>query len=383
MRHWLSRHKRLIFVSATLITLGLTLWETNHFLQEFKKEENAKMKILALAYQKLIEADLNDSNLLTLSTNILESNHTIPIIIIDQDSTVVFYRNLPKDNKDFLMKKAREFASYNRTFYLDIDKSKNKYQRLYYGNSSLLTKLTYYPLVLVLIFLLFAAVIYQYYHTGKISDENRLWSGLAKETAHQIGTPLSSLMGWVEILKLENNPDLPVEEIEKDIQRLNIISQRFSKIGSYPKLEPQNIADITRKSLQYLKDRISKLIDIELITPDELIVLLNEDLYSWVIENLIKNAIDAMDGKGKITIEISRKGKDVFVDISDTGRGIATSKFKKIFLPGYTTKKRGWGLGLSLAKRIIEQYHKGKIFVKKSKQGEGTTFRIELAHYSK
>jgi sensor histidine kinase YesM len=378
MRHWLSRHKRLIFVSATLIALSLTLWETNRFLQEFKKEENTKMKILALAYQKLIEADINDSNLLTLSTNILESNHTIPIIIINQDSTVVFYRNLPKDNKEYLMRKAREFAGYNQPFYLEIDKSKQKYQRLYYGNSSLLTKLTYYPLVLVLIFLLFAAVIYQYYRTGKISDENRLWSGLAKETAHQIGTPLSSLIGWVEILKLEKNPDLPVEEIEKDIQRLNIISQRFSKIGSNPKLESVNITETTRKTLQYLKGRTSKLIDIELIAPNKLTTSLNEDLYSWVIENLIKNAIDAMDGKGKITIEINKKGKLILVDISDTGKGIPASKFKKIFLPGYTTKKRGWGLGLSLAKRIIEQYHKGKIFVKKSKPGEGTTFRIEL-----
>jgi sensor histidine kinase YesM len=378
MRHWLSRHKRLVFVSVTLLALILTLWETNRFLQEFKKEEKAKTKILTLAYQKLIEAKPNDSHLLTLSSNILESNHTIPIIIIDQDSTVVFHRNFKSESTEYLLNKAKKFADADQSFYLEIDKNTGKYQRLYYGKSSLSTKLTYYPIVLVLIFLLFTAVIYQYYRTGKISDENRLWSGLAKETAHQIGTPLSSLIGWVEILKQENNPDLPIEEIEKDIQRLNIISQRFSKIGSTPELSSQNISEVTRKTLQYLKNRISKLIEIDLIENTNEKVLLNENLYSWVIENLVKNAIDAMDGKGKITIITGKKKQVVFVDITDSGRGIESSNFKRIFMPGYTTKKRGWGLGLSLAKRIIEQYHKGKIYVKESKIGEGTTFRIEF-----
>ncbi len=375
MRRFLSQHKRLIFSIATLFALMVTLWETNRFLQEFKNEERNKMKILALAYQKLIEADDEDSNLLTLSSNILEKNHTIPIIIIDQDSTVVFHRNLANDTLNILQK-ARQYATNNPPIRLDLEDG--DYQYLYYGNSSLLNKLTYYPLVLVAIFLLFAAIIYQYYRTGKISDENLLWSGLAKETAHQIGTPLSSLMGWVEILKIHHNPDIPVEEIEKDVQRLNMISQRFSKIGSTPKLEEKNISETTRKTISYMRKRTSKLIDIQLNAKENITGKINSQLYSWVIENLIKNGIDAMDGKGKIKIDITDNKQHVTVDVCDTGKGIPSSKQKEVFNPGYTTKKRGWGLGLSLAKRIIEQYHKGKIFVLKSKVNEGTTFRIIL-----
>jgi len=376
MRQFLSEHKRLIFSIAALIALTLTLLETNRFLQEFKQEESDKMQILALAYQKLLEADPQDSNLLTLSTNILNKNHTIPIIIIDKDSTVVFQRNLSKRDSLHIEKKIHEYASYNVPIRLDLQDG--NFQYLYYGNSSLLNKLTYYPLVLVGIFMLFVAIAYLYYHTGKVSDENRLWTGLAKETAHQIGTPLSSLMGWVEILKAQNNPDIPVEEIEKDVQRLNMISQRFSKIGSTPALEKFNVAEITRRTINYMRDRTSKLVEIKVHAPENVEAMLNPQLYSWVIENLIKNAIDAMDGKGKIIINITPAHKQVYIDVSDTGKGISPSKQKKIFIPGYTTKKRGWGLGLSLAKRIIEQYHNGKIFVLKSKPGEGTTFRIVL-----
>jgi len=376
MRQFLSEHKRLIFSIVTLIALTLTLLETNRFLQEFKQEENDKMQILALAYQKMLEADAQNVDLLNLSLSILEKNHTIPIIIIDKDSTLLYQRNLSKRDSLHIQEKIKEYASYNTP--VKIDMQDGNYQYLYYGSSSLLNKLTYYPLVLVGIFLLFASIIYLYYHTGKISDENRLWSGLAKETAHQIGTPLSSLMGWVEILKVQNNPDIPVEEIEKDIQRLNVISQRFSKIGSIPKLEKTNISEITRRILNYMRDRTSKRVEMHLNAPEQLEARLNPQLYSWVIENLIKNAVDAMDGTGRIDIVISGNNKQVFIDVSDTGKGIPASKHKKIFNPGYTTKKRGWGLGLSLAKRIIEQYHKGKIFVLKSKPGEGTTFRIVL-----
>ena len=376
MRSFLSEHKRLIFSIATLIALTLTLLETNRFLQEFKQEESDKMQILALAYQKLLEAAPEDNDLLNLSTTILNKNRTIPIIIIDSDSTVFYQRNLSKRDSLHIYQKIREYASHNKPVRIDLQDG--EYQYLFYGSSSLLNKLTYYPLVLVGIFLLFASIIYLYYRTGKVSDENRLWSGLAKETAHQIGTPLSSLMGWVEILKVQNNPDIPVEEIEKDVQRLNIISQRFSKIGSTPKLEKLNVAEITRRTLNYMRDRTSKLVDIQLHAPDKPEANLNPQLYSWVIENLIKNAIDAMNGQGRIELKITEDNNRVFVDISDTGKGISPSKQKKIFNPGYTTKKRGWGLGLSLAKRIIEQYHNGKIYVLKSKPGEGTTFRIVL-----
>ncbi len=376
MREHLSQHKRLIFISATLIALAITLWETNRFLQEFKQEERAKMEILASAYQKLLDVKDDNPALLNLSSAILEKNHTIPVIIVDKNAKVVFYRNLSKDKPAYIQKKLKEFKKTDKHFKLDL--GDNDYQVLYYGNSSLLSKLTYYPVILVAIFLLFAAIVYLYYHTGRVSDENRLWSGLAKETAHQIGTPLSSLMGWIEILKTANNPDIPVEEIEKDVLRLNVISQRFSKIGSIPKLESQNVVEITKHTLHYIKSRTSKLVKINLEAPEKLQALLNDQLYSWVIENMVKNAIDAMEGKGNITIKITDKGHNVYIDISDTGKGIHASKFKQVFQPGYTTKKRGWGLGLSLSKRIIEQYHKGKIFVKKSVLGEGATFRIVL-----
>ena len=376
MRQQLSRHKRLIFIGATLLALAVTLWETNRFLQEFKQEERAKMEILASAYQKLLDVKDDNPALLNLSSAILEKNHTIPVIIVDKNDEVVFHRNLAKDEPEFIQKKLQKFKKTDKHFKLDL--GDEDYQILYYGDSSLLSKLTYYPVILVAIFLLFAAIVYLYYHTGKISDENRLWSGLAKETAHQIGTPLSSLMGWVELLKAEDNPDIPVEEIEKDVQRLNVISQRFSKIGSTPKLEQQDVVEITKRTVHYLKSRTSKLVKFSVKAPEKLQALLNEQLYSWVIENMVKNAIDAMEGKGEISIEISDDEQHVLIDISDTGKGIPVSKFQQVFHPGYTTKKRGWGLGLSLSKRIIEQYHKGKIFVKKSGLNKGTTFRIIL-----
>jgi len=374
MKKVLSVHKRLIFSIITLFVLMFTLWETNRFLQEFKQDEQDKMEILAIAYQKLLEADPEESNLLTLSSTILEKNRTIPIIIMNKDSAVVFFRNVIGKDTLKLTEKVTEYAKINQPIRLDLQDG--DYQYLYYGNSSLLNKLTYYPLVLVGIFLLFVAVVYLYYRTGKISDENLLWSGLAKETAHQIGTPLSSLMGWIEILKVMDNPDIPVEEIEKDVQRLNVISQRFSKIGSIPKLEKLNITELTRRTINYMRDRTSKLVQISLSAPENIQVKINPQLYSWVIENLIKNAIDAMNGEGEIHISISQKNKKVFVDITDSGKGITSSFQKKIFSPGYTTKKRGWGLGLSLAKRIIEQYHNGKIFLLRSKPSEGSTFRI-------
>lgn len=376
MRYFISRHKRIIFISASLVVLLVTLWGTSRFLSEFKKEERAKMEILASAYQQIIEADTEDSKLLTLTSNILKSNHSIPIIIIENDSVINTYRNIKENDPKKLFEKAKEFAQQNKPFYMDL--SDGNYWNIYYGNSSLYDKLTYYPLVLILLFFVFSGIIYQYYRTGKISDENRLWSGLAKETAHQIGTPLSSLMGWVEILKGEDNLDLPVEEIEKDVQRLNVISQRFSKIGSTPDLETLNISEISKKTIQYIKSRTPKLVDIQIDAPKELLGLANEQLYSWVLENLVKNAIDAMQGKGEIYIKIHPHKNKIFIDIQDTGKGIAPNKFKDIFKPGYTTKKRGWGLGLSLAKRIIEQYHKGSIYVLASHANSGTTFRIEL-----
>ncbi len=382
MRNFFIQNKRIIFIIISQLILLLALWRTNRFLLDFKKEEENKMEILGAAYERLSQAGLDED--ISLSQHIFNSNNTIPIIILDQDHKIVSFKNLKWDNRKKLTSEdslqiiglAKDFAQFTSPVVFDLDNG--KYHELYYGRSALFTKLFYYPLILVVILLLFVGVIYQYYRVGKMSDENKLWSSLAKETAHQIGTPLSSLIGWVEILKSSGCKDIPVEELEKDVSRLSIISQRFSKIGSQPELKKENIVEISRKAVDYLMSRTSKLIEITCNCEKEIYAGINKQLYAWVLENLIKNSIDAMEGKGKIEIEIKQEGQKVIIDVKDYGKGITAAQVKQIFIPGYSTKKRGWGLGLSLAKRIIEEYHKGKIFVYKTKPGEGTTFRIVL-----
>jgi two-component sensor histidine kinase len=376
MSEFFSKYSRLIFISSTLLVLLMILWNTNLFLKEFKREERTKMEVLSAAIQKLSQPDVKDEDL-PLLTSIISSNKTIPIIIIKQDSVIHDTGNINTVDEQKLLQMSKAFAQYNPPIHI-MDLSAGGDLKLYYGNSLLLNRLQYFPFVLTLIFLLFLATIFQYYKTGKISDDNKLWTGIAKETAHQIGTPLSSLMGWIEMLKTEENLSVPVEELEKDVQRLTVISQRFSKIGSTPVLETLNISEETQKSISYLKARSSNLVQFQKVIPHNVSAKINPQLYSWVIENLVKNAIDAMDGKGKVSITITESKKSVFVDVADTGKGIPASKFKEVFKPGFTTKKRGWGLGLSLVKRIIEQYHDGKIFVKSSKIDEGTVFRIVL-----
>jgi signal transduction histidine kinase len=250
---------------------------------------------------------------------------------------------------------------------------------VYYKDSDILNKLTYYPLALVLILILFLSVIYLFYNSNKIAETNKLWTGMAKETAHQIGTPLSSLLGWIAILKSENVDETYIKEIEKDVDRLNIIANRFSKIGSVPELKEENIVLVSKKAFEYLQSRSSKQIDFQFSsTSNKIETKLNVELFGWVIENLIKNAIDAMSGKGNLSFSIEENTKRIKILVSDSGKGIPKNKFRQIFQPGYTTKTRGWGLGLSLSKRIIEDYHNGKIFVKSSEVGSGTTFQINL-----
>jgi signal transduction histidine kinase len=250
-------------------------------------------------------------------------------------------------------------------------------QYLYYGNSSLLNKLKYYPIALLLIIFLFGALVYNFYRSTKMATQNKLWAGMARETAHQIGTPLSSLIGWLELLKLENIDDTTIEEIQKDINRLQTITDRFSKIGSEPVLEKRNIIEETKASFEYLQSRVSKQVTFDFRAPEKpLFVSLNPILHSWTIENLVKNAIDAMKGKGSLSIEIVEGDANVYITVTDTGSGIAKNKFKTIFEPGYTSKKRGWGLGLSLTKRIVQEYHKGKIRVVHSEIGKGTTMQM-------
>ena len=372
---------RSAFVLITLIIVSLISWNTYVFFQKFKAEERVKMENWSFAQTDIAKNLESDSNqdIGELPLQIISSNQTTPMITVSKRGEYN-YNNIDEEKaKDTTYIKAliEKFKKENNP--IEIRYDGEVLSTIYYGNSPLLNKLKYYPMALVLIIVLFAAVAYFFYRSTKTADQNKLWTGMAKETAHQIGTPLSSLVGWSEILKAEQVNPQYLEEIEKDINRLQTITERFSKIGSVPNLEEQDIVAATKESYQYLKSRSSKLINFEISVPNESIfVKLNEPLYSWTIENLVKNAIDAMKGKGTLSIKIEKDQRFVHVLISDTGKGISKNLFKTIFEPGYTSKKRGWGLGLSLAKRIIEDYHKGKIKVKQSEIGKGTTMQISL-----
>ena len=375
---------RWIIVIASFGIISLILWNTYVFFQKFKIEEQSKMDIWATA-MKEINKNALDENVNPVVDKVFASEITNPMFII-KDGVVLLSNNIDESKLSnvktigSLMKQFSEENEPIEIWYNDKDSDeKIVYGNLYYGNSEVLNKLKYYPLALLLIIFLFAAVVYFFYRSSKNATENKLWSGMAKETAHQIGTPLSSLIGWTEILKTENINSTYITEIEKDISRLQTITERFSKIGSLPTLEKADIVKETIESYDYLKARSSDLIEFELKAPDEAIyVQLNKQLFSWTIENLVKNAIDAMKGKGKLNIEISQLENNVKIQVSDTGKGLSKKQFKTIFEPGYTTKKRGWGLGLSLAKRIIEEFHNGKIKVLNSVPKKGTTMQIEL-----
>ena len=368
---------RWIIIFASFLIISLILWNTYTFFQIFKNEERLKMNLWAQAQKTLINAGENTD--VDLPLQIFSDNTSIPIILTENDSiinTVNIDEVIVKNNK-----KAVAFL-YNlksENVPIVIEYVPGKFQKLYYGNSALLNKLKYYPVALVLIIVLFGGLVYNFYRSTKMATQNKLWAGMAKETAHQIGTPLSSLIGWVELLKSENEDESTTFEIEKDIERLQTITDRFSKIGSEPKLENKDIVAETRQSYDYLQSRFSKQIEFSFTAPKApIMVSLNPTLHSWTIENLVKNAIDAMKGKGKLALEIDQEGNYVKINVSDTGGGIKKKQFKSIFEPGFTTKKRGWGLGLSLTKRIVEEYHKGTIKVLNSEIGKGTTMQVSL-----
>jgi len=372
---------RWFIIFSCLVVTALVLWNTSIFFQRLKEDERVKMNIWAQAQEELSAAP--DDADLSLILEILNNNTTIPIIHTNEDGAIAYTTNIDPvilDDRDRLAEYLEELKEENDPIIVDLGEGQIQY--LYYGNSPALNKQKYYPIGLTLIGFLFIGVVYFFYTTTKNSEQNKLWAGMAKETAHQIGTPLSSLIGWTEILKTENVDPSYIKEMEKDIDRLQTITERFSKIGSAPNLKETNIVEATRESFDYLKLRSSKLIEFNLQTPNQPIwVMLNEQLYSWTIENLVKNAIDAMRGKGTLSIEIKQDFKQAYILITDTGKGIDKNKFKRIFEPGHTTKKRGWGLGLSLARRIIEEYHQGKIKVARSEIGKGTTFQISLKRF--
>ena len=380
-------------ICVSFIIVSLILWNTYTFFQKFKNEERQKMEILGQAFESMGYFDLNAD--IKLESFIIENYNNNPMIETDKFGAITNWINIGINETgvfDSLSVKKQQVLKMR----LNLMKSQNKpiqysynafdaniKRIIYYENSALLSKLTFYPIALILILFLFTSVIFFYFKSSKTAENNRLWTGMAKETAHQIGTPLSSLMGWVELLRIEKVDESYISEIEKDINRLNVIADRFSKIGSVPVLTKHNVVQETKNAFSYLQSRSSKHIEFSFHSQNkELYSNINLQLYGWVIENLVKNAIDSMKGKGNLTVEIKDDFNNIHILISDTGKGISKGMRTQIFNPGFTTKKRGWGLGLSLSKRIVNEYHNGRIFVKKSEINKGTTFCVSLKKIS-
>ena len=360
---------RWIIIAASFVIVSLILWNTYDFFQVFKVEERQKMEILAKSLQTINNSDPTVDDI-DLQLFIISSNKTIPFIVTDQKGIITNNSNIEVNVSESPIQLKNLLNRFKKENQAIIIEGAGTSQYLYYGNSSLLTKLKYYPLALVLIIVLFGGIVYNFYRSTKIGTQNKLWAGMAKETAHQIGTPLSSLIGWVEIMKADNVDETTVSEIEKDIARLQTITDRFSKIVKE-----------TEEALFYLKARFSKQVKFSFTGPDyPVLISLNPGLHSWTIENLVKNAIDAMKGKGDLTVSVIDDNKYIRIRVSDTGKGIPKNDFSRVFEPGFTTKKRGWGLGLSLTKRIVEEYHDGNVKVLSSEIGKGTciqmTFKI-------
>ena len=380
-----------IIISSLLITT-LILWNVSLFFDQLKDAERSKMEIYAAAQKAFAdtseidpspkdrEAQQLSNTLIGIQLQIIQENKTIPVLLYDLESQIYSPTNVK--NADQLTQAdfdemAKEYATVNEPILISFDGV--DMQKIYFGNSPTVNQLKYFPVALMVIVILFVSLIYFYYLTSKTSSQNLLWAGMAKETAHQIGTPLSSLVGWTEILKTEDVDPSYIKEMTKDITRLEMITNRFSKIGSIPDLQRVDIITETQEAYDYLLARSSKLIEFDLDVPQgKLPVMINTELYGWTVENLVKNAIDAMKGKGKLSIRITRDTRYAKVNITDTGKGIPKSKYNQVFEPGFTTKRRGWGLGLSLAKRIIEEYHNGRIKVLSSETGKGTTMQISL-----
>jgi signal transduction histidine kinase len=373
--------KILLVVMAVVIAVASLL--VSHFLvDDLSNEERKKMEVWAQALHTLNEADENTD--LSLVLSVMEGNHTIPVIVLDKDGHVADYRNIQihaddaKDTIAFVEQMGKRMKAADRYIKIQIGDSAD-YQLVCYDDSVMLKRLAAWPYVQLGIVLIFVVVAIFALLSSKRAEQNKVWVGLSKETAHQLGTPISSLMAWTEVLK-ENYPDdklLP--EMDKDVKRLERIAERFSKIGSVPEPVDTSMKEVIQHVIDYMNHRTSQKVNIICNMPAEDVILqMNASLFEWVIENLCKNAVDAMEGEGTITISLWKNNKNVIIEVADTGKGIRKKDIKHVFTPGFTTKKRGWGLGLSLAKRIVEEYHRGKIFVKSSEIGKGTTFRIEM-----
>lgn len=385
------RLKWIVLAVSFLISVS-SIYYTNVLVDQLKERERQQVQLFARAIEYTLNESLN-SNILFVSEEIINKNNSVPTILVDENDNVIQYRNIDVDStrsQDFQNQQLKGELELMADTYEPIiitlkDPNTNEIfgtQKVYYRNSFLLTQLVGYPYVQLTVIAIFGFISYLAFNYSKAAEQNRVWVGLAKETAHQLGTPLSSLMAWTEVIR--EDPDMRkkgvADELEKDIQKLRVVTERFSSIGSIPTLKKENIVSLINNVVVYLRPRISSRIRIEVFTlSDHIPALVHAPLFEWVIENLCKNAVDAMGSSGTIAIKILRgnEGK-VFIDVSDTGKGIPRSKLAMVFKAGFTTKKRGWGLGLTLAKRIIETYHKGKIYVKSSEESLGTTFRISL-----
>lgn len=366
-----------VFVAVATVIVVCSWMFTNTLVKGLEAEERRKMEIWAHATQQFISADENTD--IDFVSSIIEGNTTIPVYMTDTLDNVLFVRNVAGASSDSI--------SYNEAIQrlkqlghrIEVNVNGETVQYIYYDDSALLRKLAYFPYVQFSVIAFFLLVAFLAFSSIKNAEQNKVWVGLSKETAHQLGTPISSLLAWMELMKDRHVDDAHLPEMQKDVERLRVVAERFSKIGSQPTLQKGDLIPVLQNALNYMRGRASKQVTIDMKTDCESVMVnMNVPLLEWVIENLCKNAIDAMDGQGKIELEVSRDANRVYVDVTDTGKGMERSMYKKVFRPGFTTKKRGWGLGLSLTKRIVTEYHKGKIFVKSSEINVGTTFRIIL-----
>jgi two-component system, sporulation sensor kinase D len=373
-----SQRLKLVFIVITILIVLVSTYFTNKLAKTLAIEEQKKVLIWADATRQLIIA--NENSDIDFISSIIEGNTSIPVIMTDANDQMLFSRNIkePVQDKDKFYKKEVERLKAKRpAIEVKIDHTK---QYLYFDDSLFLKQLYYFPYVQLGVIIVFLLVAFFAFSGTKKAEQNQVWVGLSKETAHQLGTPISSLLAWMELLKIRHKDEKLIVEMEKDIKRLSIIAERFSKIGSKPDLHIVSLNDTLLNAVQYMSNRSSQKVAIKchFVEDEHQYIMLNTPLFEWVVENLCKNAIDAMNGSGEIDIMVHRKSDEIFIDVKDTGKGMGKAKFKVVFTPGFTTKKRGWGLGLSLTKRIIEEYHGGKIYVKQSELNVGTVFRIVL-----
>lgn len=386
---WTDRVRQVkILLVMTAVVIAVASLAVSHFLvRDLMVEERNNVGIWAEALASLNKADENTD--LALVLKVLNGNNTIPSIVIDDEGEVQTYRNLrvkgrtAEDSLLYISRRAQSMKAHGNVIRIYLDtpnpRARKEYMEVCFDESLMLQRLTYYPYVQLGVVLIFVVVAIFALLSSKRAEQNKVWVGLSKETAHQLGTPISSLMAWVEVLKETYPQDELIPEMDKDVRRLQRIAERFSKIGSLPEPKPENLNDVIGNVVQYIGRRTSNKVHLTVQMPEHpLIVKMSAPLFEWVVENLCKNAIDAMEGRGSITLTARDEENCFSVEVSDTGKGIASKNFKNVFMPGFTTKSRGWGLGLSLAKRIVEEYHGGRIFVKSSELGRGTTFRIEL-----